>query len=415
MAGGAKNDVAVRGDNDIRRRRGSDGRVGAIVLGGGHVGLALTRSLGRHGIPVWCVLEADRIPALPALSRYCSHRVSVPAVNAASISDRLSDLATSAGLDRWVVYPTSDESAKALALGYDALASHFTLTISPWERFRLAYDKRCTYRLADEIGVDIPRTFFPRDSADLASLGCEFPVVLKPAIKETENEFTTGKAWLVHSLEELTRRYAEACALVPPETILVQEYVPAGAADQFSFGGVCRNGRLYAWVTAKRLRQYPDDFGVATYVATVPEPSLVGNVRKVLEAMRLTGFVEMDFVRDAPTGRLCLLDVNPRPWSWHGLGREAGVDFPYLLWQLLEGAEFDCRIGESGARWLHLVPDLQWAWRQARAGRLDAARYARTLLGRKAGAVSAVDDPLPGLMEPLLLLARRRSSGGSTH
>src|SRR5204863_124565 len=34
-------------------------------------------------------------------------------------------------------------------------------------------------------------------------------------------------------------------------------------------------------------------------------------------------------------GRYKLLDINPRVWGWHTLCGRAGVDFPYLLWQLV--------------------------------------------------------------------------------
>ena len=44
--------------------------------------------------------------------------------------------------------------------------------------------------------------------------------------------------------------------------------------------------------------------------------------------LRFSGLVEIEFKLDARDGRVKLLDVNPRAWTWIGLGAAAGVDFP---------------------------------------------------------------------------------------
>jgi predicted ATP-grasp superfamily ATP-dependent carboligase len=385
-----------------RQQRADAG--GALVLGGGHVGLGLTRSLGRHGIPVWCLIEDN---ALPGFSRYCRRRLSWPARETARQRDYLLELGARAGLDGWALYPTSDESAKVLARHHAELAGRYLLTVPAWDIFSIAYDKRLTYRLAEQIGVDIPATYYPGDRDEVAALPCTFPVILKPAIKESDNAFTSGKAWRVENRCELLARYDEASSLVPRDTILVQEMVPGGAAAQLSFAALCTEGDILAWVAARRVRQYPDDFGIATFVVTVEQPAVEPPARRLLAAMHYTGLVEMDFIRDARDDRYYLLDVNPRPWSWHALGRRAGLDFPYLLWEALHGRCAGLGSGKTGARWLHAIPDLQGALLKARQGRLDVAAYARTLIGPSEGAVFAHDDPLPGLMEPALLLRQR--------
>src|SRR6185503_11115456 len=102
------------------------------------------------------------------------------------------------------------------------------LTIPSWEEIRWAYDKRLTYALAQELGVDFPRTYYPESSEAVARLDCAFPAILKPAFKQNFNDLTHAKAWRVNDRQELLARYEAACKLMDPSLIMVQELIPGG-------------------------------------------------------------------------------------------------------------------------------------------------------------------------------------------
>src|SRR5581483_1855669 len=138
----------------------------------------------------------------------------------------------------------------------------FRLTVPPWEVTRWAYDKRLTYQMASQVGVAIPRTYYPGGREGLAEIDCAFPVILKPAYKERElNRLTASKAWRADDRESLGTRYDSASDLVGPERLMVQELIPGGGEHQFSFAALCRAGRPLVSLIAQRLRQYPADFG----------------------------------------------------------------------------------------------------------------------------------------------------------
>ena len=152
------------------------------------------------------------------------------------------------------------------------------------------------------------------------------------------NRFTIAKAWRVEDRAALAALYDEAAALIDPDLIMIQELVPGGGECQLSYAALCREGRPLASLVAQRTRQWPMDFGRAsTYVETVEAADVEECARRVLAALRFDGIVEIEFKRDTRDGRLKLLDINPRVWGWHTLGRRAGVDFPYLLWRMMEG------------------------------------------------------------------------------
>src|SRR6266404_38639 len=219
-----------------------------------------------------------------------------------------------------------------------ARGRRYVSTVPRWETRRWTYDKRLTYQLAADLHVDHPRTHYPRDKDDVLAFDGRYPAILKPAIRSELNRFTESKAWPAGDGPTLVARYEEATALVEPALIMIQELIPGGGESQLSFAALCRDGIPVASLVARRTRQWPMDFGRAsTYVETVEAPEVEGIARRILESLRFDGIVEVEFKRDARDGTLKLLDINPRVWGWHSLGRRAGVDFPYLLWRQLRG------------------------------------------------------------------------------
>jgi predicted ATP-grasp superfamily ATP-dependent carboligase len=296
-----------------------------------------------------------------------------------------------------------------IARHHAALAEWFRLTISPWEVLRFAHDKRLTYRLAAELGLDHPWTRYPANPQELAALDCSFPVILKPASKERLNAFTRDKAWKIEDRRALLARYEEACTIVAPEVIMVQDLIPGGGEMQFSYGALCQRGRPLVEVIARRTRQYPVDFGYfSTYVESVDQLGVEEPARRFLAALEYTGLVEVEFKRDPRDGRYKLLDVNPRVWGWHTLGGRAGADFPYLLWHQIHGRPVPQVRVPPGVRWIYMSVDLLAAGGEIRRNSLHLPSYLRSLRNPLEFAIFASDDPLPAVLDALLLVQRRR-------
>jgi D-aspartate ligase len=381
------------------------------VLGSDYRGLAVVRSLGRRGLPV-CVLTGDD-DVLAAKSRYVTHRVNLRGPDDEARCAFLGDLAERLELRRWVLFPTADESAALVARRHEQLSDQFQLTTPPWRLLRWAHDKRLTYQLAESLGLPYPRTWSAPDAAAAAGLELDYPVIVKPAIKEQFNRLTAAKAWRVDDRETLRERFAEAAALVDPKVLLLQEIVPGDA--HFSYAALCQGGRPLASVVARRTRQYPPDFGRAsTFVETIDDPEVAALGQRFLAEIEFEGLVEVEFKRDPRDGALKLLDVNPRVWGWHSLCQRAGVDFPYLAFRLARGEAVPSTSAAIGVRWLRLSTDLPTSLKQIALGKLPLVPYLRTLWGRHESAIFARDDPWPALVElPMLAatLARRLRHG----
>ena len=385
--------------------------LGAIVLGSDYKALGIVRSLGRQGIPVWVLRDEH---AIAAFSRYCARSLAWPTAGEDEQVAFLLGLGSRHGLDGWALYANDDETAALLARHRATLSERFVVTTPSWEILRWAYDKRLTYRCAAALGVGHPRTEYPANRAELEATDIPFPAILKPALRAEQNPFTMAKAWRVDDREALLARYDEATGLVEPSLIMVQELIPGAGEQQLSYAALCRDGTPIASVVARRTRQWPMDFGRAsTFVETVDDPEVEATAALVLARIGYSGIVEVEFKRDPRDGALKLLDINPRVWGWHSLGRAAGVDFPFLLWRVLHGEALPRIRGRVGVRWVRALTDVPTALGEIRAGRLALGEYLASLRRPIEFAILAADDPLPALIEvpaALALAWRRRSA-----
>ena len=385
-----------------RRRHGSSNwGAGAVVCGGCYQGLGIVRSLGRRGIPI-CVIDDER--SIARFSRYTHFSLRVDDLRSEQATvDAVRDAGRRLGLDGWVLYPTREEMVAAFSRHRSLLAEQFRVPTPEWETVRWAWDKRNTYRLADDLGIPTPSTWYIRDVAELEEVD-RFPVAIKPAIKEHFIYATKAKAWRADTRRELVERYERAAALVPAGEVMVQEFVPGDGRHQFAYCAFFKDGVPMGSMVARRWRQHPPEFGRAsTYAETHELPLLERCSERFLRAIEYYGLVELEYKLDPRDGRYKLLDVNPRTWGYHTLGPRAGVDFAYMLFADQLGRHVDPARARPGIRWVRLVTDLPIGALEIFGGRLGWRAYLRTLRTAHTESVFSRDDPLPGLVELALV------------
>jgi D-aspartate ligase len=273
-----------------------------------------------------------------------------------------------------------------------------------WSTVQWAWDKRNTYRLAQDLGIPTPRTWYPRDPGELEQIEADMPLAIKPAIKEHFIYATKAKAWRANTREELVDRFNQAASLVEPGEAMVQELVPGDGRQQFSYCAFFKEGRAIGSMVAQRRRQHPPEFGRAsTFVETIDLPLLETLSERFLKEIDYYGLVEMEYKLDPRDGQYKLLDVNARSWGYHSLGQRAGVDFPYLLFsdQLGEPVE-TCR-AKAGVKWIRLVTDISTGAVEIFHGNLDWRTYMKSIKDVDVESVFSREDPLPALVELTLV------------
>ncbi|MGH7263544.1 MAG: ATP-grasp domain-containing protein [Candidatus Rokuibacteriota bacterium] len=296
--------------------------------------LAVTRSLGRRGIPV--VAGDETKATLAGASRYCSDTLVYPSPSL-SPDDFVRTLEREvARRGIAVVVPLTDVTVQQV-LSHCARLPGVTIPCATPAAFDAVTDKWHLYALARRLGVPMPATYLARTPRELRAAASElgFPLVLKPRRSRvlSNGRWIAPPVMSVASAAELSRAWA-AVAVPEDDGSLVQAYVSGRGQGVFALYG---HGRALTFFAHRRLREKPPWGGVSVLSESVaPDPELRGLGQRLLDAVGWHGVAMVEF-KVSGDGTPYLLEVNGRFWGSLQLAIDAGVDFPWLLYRLAHG------------------------------------------------------------------------------
>ena len=385
-------------------------RPGVLVILGSFQSIGILRSLASHRVPTYLI---DWDLCVGRFSR-CTNRFSTcpPVTEERKFLEFLRDLAGKQNIKHWLIYPNDDRTVGVLAKHKKELEEFYRIPVPAWKIVQVAIDKRLTLRLAEQIGIPIPRTFYPGGVDELEHLDIEFPAIIKPAIRHNFYDKTRKKAIRVNDRAQLLQEYRKAADIVDSSEIMIQEFI-AGAADNlYSFGSLYRDGRVLGKIVAHRSRQHPEIFGrVTTHAESLHIPELEEMGKRFLDAMGYQGISEIEFMWDPRDGKYKLIEINARFWAWHSLSIAAGVDFPYLLYLDMLGDGVQVNDFKDGVKWFRLLLDVPISAALVARGKMRIGTYLRSWRGNRSFAVLSLKDPLPFLVEMfmgLYIVKKRR-------
>ena len=246
---------------------------GALVVGGDHPGLAVARSLGRHGIPVYVI---DDQPCISRFSRYAKRVIRVSDIlDERKTVDNVLEVGRRFNLRDWVLIATRDETVAAFSRYRDELAAFFSVTTGEWDSVQWAWDKKKSYDLTESLDIPCPKTFNLKSADELPSLYSRLPLTVKPMVRR--ELFSTLPAQRPDAV--IPRATASELRTGCPPDSHGRDSDPGksfqGGSEQFSWCAFVRNGQPHSTLTALRLRQHPRKFGrAAAYVETVEAPAI---------------------------------------------------------------------------------------------------------------------------------------------
>lgn len=377
-------------------------RIGAIIAGGDFQALGVLRTLAQKGIPV---IVLDNVLCISRYSRFCKKFYRSPdPLESDNYVDFLIQLVKKEGIQGWVIYPNSDLTVYILSRYKKTLENYYRIPTPRWDVIRNVYIKRETYQIAEKNGIPIPKLYDKYSLGQLLEEDLRYPVVIKPSIRDHFYPWFKIKAFRVNNKEELIKTYKPVNRIIASDEILVQDFIPGGPKNLYSFCPFFKNGKAIIGVAGKRTRQHPMEFGHAsTYVELVDIPELRSIAEKFLSLIDYYGIAEVEFMRDPRDNQYKLLEVNPRVWGWHTLAIAAGVDLPYFLYQDLLGERIKVTFSNYHTKWVRLITDIPTAFLEIMKGNVSMGEYIASMKGKKTDAVLSIKDPLPFLAELALL------------
>jgi len=357
--------------------------------------LAVIRSLGRRGLAVTAG-ESSRV-ATSLFSKYCGRRVVYPSVrrHPEAFLDFLRQELRKIDYD--LVMPMEEETLLLLAQHREELAPVGRLPLPPYESIVQARDKGWLLRHASQAGIPIPRTFWIETLDDLKAVTDTIPSpwVIKPRVSSG----SFGIAY-VERAGDLAAAYGEVHKQFPFP--LIQERIPP-EGEAFGCSALMgRGGAVKALFTHRRLREYPITGGPSTLRESTRHPQIEKLGIRLLRSLHWYGVAMVEFKVDPRDNQPKLMELNPRFWGSLPLAIHAGVDFPYLVYKMAMGEEFDpvleYRVGVR-CRWL-LPGDILHFLTNPRRFRLHPSFF--QFRGMAYDIISR-DDPLPALGRVLTL------------
>lgn len=376
----------------------------AFVLGADHGhGLAITRSLGRRGIPVVMLGK----PGAPGMKSRYGFPVSIDGLGDGELIALLLRLGERLPV-RGVLLPTGDLHVLLLSRHEAALSRYFRFALAARETLEVLADKRRQYGFAARCGIPIPRTLAPDGMEDLARVGGEigFPCVIKPAFSQlwARHQVSHGfkglpKIAIVASQEDLVREYVRITA--QNLDVVIQEWIEGEASELYAVYAYCPiEGEPSAVFVRREHRDWPVDCGSGCYSTGVLDPEAESLGRAFLARARFRGIANIEFKRDARDGQLKLMEFNVRGASQLALAIDSGVDIPFAAYSDLAGRpgkEGIPKAMRAGVRWIDLGTDMLSALEHRRRGGAGLGSWVRDVLRARSHAFFAADDLGPAL------------------
>lgn len=296
--------------------------------------LAATRSLGRRGVQVVVADEFEK--TLSGASRYAFENFVYPSPfrNPEGFIQAVKEEVLQREIR--VIFPMTEVTAH-LILKCRHVFPGIQIPFVSLETFEALSDKGRLEGMARQLKIPVPRTYPVRGKEGLTAAleSLTFPVVLKPCRSRI---FSNGR-WIGASVryavsEEALRKVLAEEECFRDHPFLVQEYIRGTGQGIFA---LYDQGLPIAFFAHKRLREKPPSGGVSVLSESVAvDPRMREMAQKVLDEVRWHGVAMVEF-KVMADGAPYLMEVNARFWGSLQLAIDAGVDFPWLLYQLSVG------------------------------------------------------------------------------
>lgn len=379
--------------------------------------LNLLRCFAGAGVPA-LVVSSDP-SAVTFQSRYCSEKRVIADVKTSPVQ-ALEDLLTlGAAIPQKPVLVYGDDAMLLLvSRNREILSRFYRFLLPPAELIEILVDKTRFGTFAAGLSIRVPGTLTSHETKSAEDLLARLalPMILKPAVHVGWHEFQArsnsprrpSKALLAETPAQLRTHYNAIRDFT--DDFVVQEYIPGGTADHYSF---------HAWFdetsaplghfVGRKIRTYPKESGHSTCLELVHEPELVQTGLDIMRKMNLQGPAKLDFKRDPRSGRYYLLEINPRYNLWHDLGAAAGVNLPYTAYRYLTGLDVAPQTRyDTRCKWLAFGDDVRTALRYYLPdGDLSWTGWLRSYLGPAVYEVFSWKDPYPWAVQFASALTRR--------
>lgn len=321
-----------------------------IVLNGSyHNSLTIVHSLARRGIPV---IVGDKNRGIKSyfgeamLSRYGAHRFLYPSPDNSpkNFIKRINEVSKKYKAN--VLFPVGANTYVTVSAFRDYLSKEIMFVLADDDLIRKAHDKYQCLKFAESIGVCIPKTVLLRDINDgksIENFGC--PLVVKPRkgagnfgvqIIDNVDQLMRLKRNINAESSDATLSKKKNSLIYDDSDPIVQEFIEGPVFDACA---IVDHGKIKAILTQERLKTLPPSGGYGVMNRTIYIPEIKEMAEHLLKSMNWHGLAQVEFKYDPKTDTYRLMEINPKFWGTLAISVAAGVDFPYMAYQMATGID----------------------------------------------------------------------------
>jgi len=371
----------------------------AVILGANYyIGLSIARCLGRHGIPVTGV-DYNETGTYAFKSKYMTEKLMAPDFKAdpKAYVECLIDYAKKQDL-KPVLFPCADPYVEVIDNHLADLKEYYHINMTQAGLFTDLMDKNKLHDIALDHGVLVPETlrvddenFYDRVEKELG-----YPCIVKPSDSHAFVSVFRRKMFKVSSKEELQEAVEKSNS--NKLEVIVQRIIPGFDDHMYTFDAhLDQNSKVTHYMTCNKNRQYPINFGASVFTKQVHVQDLYDIGAPFLEAVGFKGFAEIEFKKDALTGKYYLIEINVRTTNLNVLLEQVGINFPLVAYKELVGEDIGKNYLEttSGRTFVYGFEDALAIKGYLKTKQLTLGQVFKSHFTKKAYAIWSIDDPKP--------------------
>jgi D-aspartate ligase len=393
-----------------------------ILINATGLGYQVLKALHRENVKCIVIYDRDE-EEIGHISRYVAKAFKIPGYIEEPL--RLLDflLKKAPEWSGMLLIPTKDHGVEFLARYKYVLGRHYVIPTPPPGIIERIMNKKLLYSDLKRRGIGAPDflTAASRDELDALKDSIRFPCLLKPGRAHAFLRQFGYKMLEIRSFDELARHYSALtrdftkddydlmiCEIIPgPDKDLMVQYVSY----------IDESGELLAWMTSRKMRQDPPNFGQARVARSEKVTAVDWFSRTVLRDLGYFGFSEIEWKYDLRDETWKIIEINTRFIFYLGLCTACGINFPYIQYaDLVLNEKVRVDTFRENVYWIHEYKDFLHSVLNHRVESISPWQYVRPYLGNKSLAIFDLKDPIPFLRqikEHADNAIRRRISGNN--
>ena len=288
--------------------------------------LSVIRSLGRKKNEIFAATESREDCAI--YSRYCTKKIFLKSDgnDADARVNELLKIIIENKID--VFLPVlSERILRKLSERKSEFEKYTRLPVPELEQFDTFDDKSKTALLLKSLNIPSPETYLVNDEQNVQELKetLQYPVLIKPH----RGEGSAGIK-IIQKADQLLGSFQAIKEEFGP--CFIQEFVPGTKYAAVFLAN--KNSEPVRFFVHKAIREYPITGGPTCFLESVENNAMLEYGSRILKEINYVGLVNMEFILDEKEGIPRIIDINPRFYGPLQGAVNAGVDFPYELFQL---------------------------------------------------------------------------------